>query len=167
MKNSYPVTPIIEVLNTQIDKNTGAKRLLLFTPLKKKEHDSFCNRLTLYLQHHKTSSKRKEMDIELEKQYNFTFGDVVACGNTEMETRQANSYIEATALKINEVWRRNYKCFVNKDWKNPENRLNLPYHDDGGCSWNCLMTKLKNPKYGVLFTIPIENKSKFGLNGEY
>jgi hypothetical protein len=165
MKNIYPINPIIEVLNVQQDNKANSEvKLLLFTPLTKKQHDMFKDKLSLYLTYYKTSPKREELNLELKKHHNFTFADIIAIGDTKLETRLANGYIENIVTKtMNDVVKRNYKCFVNSDWKEPKNKMNLNYHDDGGCSWNCLMQKLKQPEYGVLFTIPIKDASKFNI----
>jgi len=164
MKTMFPAIPTIEVLNTQTDKNTTVRKLLLFTPLTEKEHDKFVDALTHYLTFPKLSPKRKDLDAQLEKIHKITFANIVAIGDTQMETRLANGYIEHISSNSNNVIKNNYKCFVNKDWKEPTNKMNLNYHDDGGCSWNCLMQKLKMPKYGIIYSIPIEDKFKFNIN---
>jgi hypothetical protein len=166
MKETYPINPVIELLNTQVDKKDESNvRLLLFTPLTKIENDKLQQKLTLYLQYPKNSAKRRELDEQFKSHHKFSLADIIALGDTKMETRQANGFIENVTVKMmNDVVKHSYKCFVNDDWKEPKNRLNLNYHDDGGCSWNCLMQKLKHPEYGVLFTIPIVDEFKFKIN---
>ena len=165
MKDLFPKKPIVELLNNQYDKDGKTiKKLLLFTPLTNNEHERFSKQLTNYLMFPKNSKKRIEIDIPFQKQYSFSLSNVVALGETDMETRLANSYIEFVDTKINDVAKKSYKCFVNKDWRDPQNKINLSYHDDGGCSWKCLMQKLKMPKYGIVYTIDIDNKFKFPIN---
>lgn len=161
MRNLFPTTPNVTPLNVESNK------VLIFSPLTK----SMCEELNLELKHYltfpKQSTKRTIIDDELEKHHGFKFSDIVAIGDTKLETRLANSYIAQETITINDIKRRNYKCFVNKDWRNPTNKMNLPYHDDGGCAWNCLMLKLKNPEYGIIFTISTTNDKmikKFKLN---
>lgn len=165
MKAIYPSNPIIEVLNVQEanDKNPEVK-LLLFTPLTKEQHDGLKIKLSIYLAYHKTSPKKVELNLEFKKHHGFTFADIIAIGDTKMENRQATGYIESIVTKtMTDVVKRNSKCFVNKDWKDPKNKMNLNYHDDGGCSWNCLMQKLKQPKYGILYVIPITAIKRFNI----
>lgn len=159
MKELFPLNPITEILNV----DNEAKKILLFTPLKKKENEKLSDALRRYMIFPKKSVKRDELDNTLERIHRFGFKDIIAIGDTNIETRSANNYIENIHLKINDLPRRSFKCFVNKDWKNPTNRMNLPYHDDGGCSWNCLMKKLKNPEYGVIFSISEDKLKKFNI----
>jgi hypothetical protein len=162
MKNIYPSKPVIEQLNVQRDEKTSELKLLLFTPLTKEQHDLFEIELTKFLIYPKTSNKRVELNALLYKFHNFTFSDIIGLGDTSIDTRLANTYIESEIVKINDIVKRTCKCFVNKDWRTPKN--NIIYHEDGGCSWNCLMEKLKHPKYGIIFTIRFEDKSKFKIN---
>lgn len=166
MKNLFPTKPTIELLNVQRDKrNTADTNYLVFTPISKEEHDNFVDALRHYQMFPKAAPKRIELDATLLKAHKISFENIIAIGTTDMDTRAANGYIESNTLNINGVVRRNYKCFVNKDWKDPQNKMNLPYHDDGGCSWNCLMQKLKHPKYGVIYLIPSNQSYKFEING--
>lgn len=161
MKNLFTDKFRFEVLNVTNDK------ILIFSPLKKEVCEELHNELKRYLLFPKVSGKRSDCDAELYRNNFLKFSDIIAIGSTQMETRLANSYIEMIVTKFNEAPRRMYKCFVNKDWKNPQNKLNLPYHDDGGCSWNCLMQKLKNPVYGLIFNIDSNDNVKinhFKLN---
>lgn len=163
MRDLFPKTPIVEVLNNQYDKDTKTiKKLLLFTPLTKEQHDRFSEELTRYLLFPKNSNKRIEIDIPFQKIYKFSLSDVVALGATDMETRLANKYMEYITIKVNDVDKKEYKCFINSDWRDPKSHIH--YHDDGGCSWKCLMQKLKMPEYGIIYTINFDNKSKFHIN---
>lgn len=162
MRDLFPTKPIVEVLNNQYDKDTKTiKKILLFTPLTEDEHDGLSKELTRYLLFPKMSSKRIEIDIPFQKLYAFSLSDIVALGTTDIENRLANTYIEYVDTKINDIAKKAYKCFVYKDWKDPKNRANVSYHDDGGSSWNCLMEKLRMPKFGVIYTINVDQKSKF------
>ena len=167
MKDLFPTKPIVEVLNTQYDKNTKTiKKILLFTPLTEKEHNVFSKELTKYLLFPKMSNKRIEIDIPFQKLHKFSLSDVVALGSTDIETRLVNTYMEFVNTKINDVPKKAYKCFVYKDWRDPQNRANTPYHEDGGCSWKCMIQKLRMPKYGVIYTINFDQKSNFNIPNE-
>ena len=160
MKNLFPKNPIIEILN----KAEG--KVLLFTPLDIEQHNAFTTALQQYLIYRKGSSKRDELDAELETSCNVLFKDIIAIGDTKIKNSLASTYIESTKITINDTIRNTYKCFINKDWKRPTNRTNTVYHEDGGGSWNCLMGKLAYPKYGIIYTIDIIKMSKFKLNGK-
>jgi hypothetical protein len=162
MKNMYPINAEINILNTTKDKD--GHRVLIFTPLNEKQHNKFCEQLTLYNTYPRSSPKKLDMNNQLLKLHNFSFTDIVAIGDTKMETRQANNYIENHPININSLSKRNYKCFVNHGWEEGCNAMNLPYHEDGGSSWNCLMEKLKQPKFGIIFSIPFSMLFKFKIN---
>lgn len=162
MKNLYPIDKKVTVLNEVTDKEIGI--VILFSVLTKKQHDNFCSKLTLYNSHKKGSLKRNELDHELNTLYNFTFADIRAIGDTKIDGRTANGYIDNNTININGIAKRNYKCFVN-EWEDGCHAMNQPYHEDGGSSWNCLMQLLRNPEYGVIFTIPITKLTKFNING--
>lgn len=158
MKKLFGINPINEVLNVENNK------ILIFTPLTEEVCNAFNFELQHFLSFPKISNRRKEINSELYESNKIQFTDIVAIGDTKMETRQANGYIENQLVKINDITRRSYKCFVNKDWKEPKNMMNLPYHDDGGCAWNCLMDKLNRPKFGIIYSILLEDKNFFKLN---
>lgn len=145
MANLFPFKPIIETLSIDKDKK------LVFTPLLKEEFDGLKLEHDKWKSYPKLSPKREEMDNELKKKYGITYFDILALGDTIMETRLANQYVEHYIEKYNETEKRNYKCFVNKEWRS-RNAMNLPYHEDGGCSWRCLMQKLKYPTHGVIYS---------------
>lgn len=160
----FPSNPIVEVLNTQHDKkDLTNSRLLVFTPLTKEEHDKLSNKLIHYQTFPRLSTKRMELNEELKKLFDFTYADIIAIGDTVMEVRLANTYIESNKVHVNTIERNNYKCFVNHDWKELS-IMNLPHHEDGGCSWNCLMQKLRMPEYGIIYTIANKDKRKFKID---
>lgn len=160
MKNSFPIKPIVELLNVQQDLKTKTTKLTLFTPLDKKTHEALSQTITYYFTFPKNSKKRDEISQEFIRLHNFNFIDILAIGNSSLETRLANLYIQHIPVIINGIEKKNYKCFVNKNWRTI-GQLNAPLHEDGGCSWNCLMDKLHRPEYGIIYTVPIELKSKF------
>lgn len=163
MKRLYPKKPIIEILNTETNKKDPTKKnLILFTPLTEDEFRYLDAAMIRYATFPKGSQKKKELDDLLYKEHSFTFDRIIAAGDTTMDTRQANSLIEHATTKINDIVKNTYKCFVNLNWQIPS-KYNIIFHEDGGCSWNCLMLKLKNPTHGVIFSIPIESRSKFKL----
>lgn len=145
MANLFPSQPIIETLT--IDKG----KLLVFTPLTEEEYTALKAEHDKWKAYPKLSPKRDEMDKAFKNKYGVMFYDIIALGDTVMETRLANQYIENTTLRCAGIEKRNYKCFVHSDWRQ-HNCMNLPHHEDGGCSWNCLMEKLKHPEYGVIYT---------------
>jgi len=149
--------PTIIILN-----DTGVISTI-FTPLSETE----CNKLSSEITHinsfPKTSPKRQELNDSFYKHHKFILDNIMFIGDTKLENRSANLLIEHTKVKICDVVKSNYKCFVNENWKTI-GCMNLPYHEDGGSSWNCLMTKLRNPQYGVIFKIPSEDITKFKIN---
>jgi len=161
MKNIYPSNPVVEQLIIKEDK-TNILKIILFTPLTKQQCDEFIITLDKYLVFPKLSNKRIELNNLLYKYHNFTFDDIIGLGDTKLDTRSVNSYIESVPVKLNDTVKKSFKCFVNKDWREP--KFNVVYHEDGGCSWNCLMQKLRNPEYGIVFSIPYTDKSKFKIN---
>ena len=152
MTNLFPVKPIVEELN-----NVNGKRLV-FTPLTKEQCDNLKKELERFQTFPKLSNKRSDLDRELNIKHKITYSGIIAIGSTTLETRLANTYIENNMFETGDkdktrIKKRNYKCFANTDWQNPTNKMNLPYHEDGGCAWNCLMQKLRHPEYGVIYNI--------------
>ena len=164
MTKIFPLRPTIELLNVVHDKNYPTTKFMVFTPLTENEHDRFNTFLHEYLTYPNHSDKRVRLDVQLYKIFGFCFGDVVALGDTKLEPRLASTWLESNKLRFDKIEKNNYKCFVYKDWKDPQNKMNLPYHESGACSWNCLMVKLKNPKFGVVYNIRDEEKHKFKIN---
>ena len=163
MKKVYPINPIVEHLDTQADKkNPSIERMVLFTPLTEDQYNHLDSAMTRYATLFKNDIKKQEMNDALYKQHHFTFDGILAVGDTQMDVRQANTLIHSIKTRINGIEKNNYKCFVNANWQE-SNDANIIYHEDGGCSWNCLIQKLKNPKYGVIFSIPLRDKSKFKI----
>lgn len=159
MKNLFGTNPVNEVLQVKEGK------VLFFTPLTEELCNAFTFELQRFTSFPKTSPRRNELNKELYDAHKILFTDIVAIGDTNMETRQANGYIESNTIKINDIVRRQYKCFVNADWREPKNKMNLPYHDDGGCAWNCLMDKLKRPAFGIIYSIKETDLKYFKING--
>lgn len=156
MKNLFPETPIRELLSIKEGK------AILFTPLNEKEYNNLMEYIKAYSTFPKGSNKRKEYNDKLEKYHTITFDDILAIGETTIETRLANSYIEMNFMDCSGVKKRNYKCFVFHNWRK-NNITNNPMHQDGSCSWNCLMTKLRHPKYGIVYTILDTLLPKFNI----
>jgi hypothetical protein len=153
---TFPLNPVRIVLSVQTNVRTGAKEVILFTPLKKEECDLLTVDVRRYIQFPKTNSAKTELDAAFLRVHKFSLSNILSIGDTKLETRLANIYIENTSSKYSDILKRNYKCFVNADWKNPINKVNLPYHEDGGCSWNCLMDKLRRPEFGVIYTMSLD-----------
>ena len=146
MAQLFPVNPIVEELNSKSDTK------LVFTPLIEEEYTNLKKELDRFQTFPKLSPKREELDKELKKKHKIKFSDIVALGDTKLETRLANQYIENNILRCVGVDKRNYKCFVHNDWRQL-GQMALPNHEDGRCSWNCLMRKLGEPKFGVIYNI--------------
>lgn len=164
MKNVFPVNPVVEVLNTKINKETNEVSTILFTPLTEEQVDNFTLLIKYFNTFPKNHNKRKDLAIELLTTHHLDFANILAIGDTSISPKLVNGYIESLPIKINEIPKNNYKCFVNKDWKTI-GQMNLPYHEDGGCSWNCLMTKTKHPAFGIIYSVPNELLNKFIKDG--
>ena len=155
MKDLFPNNARVETLKIE-----GGK-ILLFTPLTEEEHNNFKFELQRYNTTPKSSGKREELNKELYKIVKFTFDDVIAIGDTKLETRLANQYIDSVIWSTGDIGRdrikkRSFKCFAGNDWKG-SNQMNMPYHEDGGCAWNCLIQSLGSPKYGIIYTKKYES----------
>lgn len=157
MKKSFPEKPIAELLSIKEEK------AILFTPLTEEQQTKLIEYIKAYSLVAKSPNKKQELNDQLRKHHKITFDDILAIGGTSIETRLANSYMEMNFMDCSGVKKRNYKCFVFKNWRK-NNITNNPMHQDGSCSWNCLMTKLHHPKYGVVYTIPVELLPKFNID---
>ena len=157
MKNLFPEKPIRELLNIKEGKG------ILFTPLTEQEYNNLVEYVRTYSTFPKNSPKRSELNSKLTKYHLISFDDILAIGETTMDTRLANSYIEMNFMDCSGAKKRNYKCFVFPNWRK-NNITNNPMHQDGSCSWNCLMTKLRHPKYGIVYTVPTELFSKLDID---
>jgi hypothetical protein len=157
MKKSFPENPIAELLSIKEGK------AIIFTPLTEEQQTKLLEYIKAYSLVAKSISKKQELNDQLKKYHKITFDDILAIGGTTIETRLANSYMEMNYMDCSGVKKRNYKCFVFKNWRK-NNITNNPMHQDGSCSWNCLMTKLHHPKYGVVYTVPIELLPKFNID---
>jgi hypothetical protein len=154
MKKSLTSDAIAEILSIKEGK------AILFTPLAQEQFSDLIEHIRVYTTIPKQSPKRKELETEFRKCNRISFDDVLGIGDTKIETRLANSYMENTTMNCSGAIKRNYKCFVFKNWKE-NNITNNPMHQDGSCSWNCLMTKLHHPKYGIVYTVPVDSLAKF------
>lgn len=157
MKELFPMKPIITILN-----DTGVIATI-FTPLSENEYLKLSAEISHINSFPKTSHMRADLNEAFARHHKFILDNIIAIGDTKIENRFANMLIEHTKTKICDTVKSNFKCFVNEDWKKI-GIMNLPFHEDGGSSWNCLMSKLKNPKFGVIFKIPSENIKLFKLN---
>jgi len=156
MKNSFPTMPIVELLSVKEEK------AILFTPLTKEQFVDIAEHIRAHATIPKTSPKKKELEDEFKKCNRLSFNDILGIGDTKIETRLANSYMEATTMNCSGTIKRNFKCFVFKNWRE-NNITNNPMHQDGSCSWNCLMTKLHHPQYGIVYTVPLDMLHKFNI----
>lgn len=152
-----PIKPITEVLNS------NDKEILIFTPLKEDEFNKMNNAVKKYLSFNKNSEKRKALDKELYIECKILFANIVAIGDAKIENRLASNYIEYTSEKYDTIIKKNFKCFVNINWKE-RNIMNLPHHEDGGSSWKCLISKLNNPIYGMIYNIATNDAKHFNLS---
>jgi len=154
MKNLFQSTPSINILKEENSTYT------VFTAISKEQYD----KLTEILQHFsafpKHSLKRDELNNKFYNLYHFNLTDIIADGETTPDTRLMNSIIQNVTIKSENIVKRSYKCFVNSDWQKI-GIMGIPFHEDGGCSWNCLMQKLKYPKYGIIYKIDIDDINKF------
>jgi hypothetical protein len=81
--------------------------------------------------------------------FGFSIINIIAFGDTEMSKDLANKIIEYCPNCGTERISA-YKCFVNPAWKkDAENHLII--HENGQCSWNCLMEMFHKPKFGVIY----------------
>lgn len=157
MKNLFPKNAQVIVLKEDNNK------VLLFTPLSEVECEILKTEVKHYMQLPNRSDKKNELDDNFYNIFRFKFADILGIGDNKVEPRLANLYIENNSItyfgkeKGISVTKRNYKCFVRNDWKTGSTSINAPYHEDGGCSWNCLMQKLKYPKFGVIYGMRIED----------
>ena len=89
----------------------------------------------------KMNSDRIATVTEFKKQYGFHPENIIAIGD--------NSGITNIFLKplIPYYGKKGYHCYVK-----PELSEYLIIHEDPLCSWNCLLNKMNNPKFMVIYT---------------
>lgn len=151
MKVLFPTKPIFEVLNTN---HTEA---LVFTPLTEEEYTTIKEQIHRYVSIPKSNfALRNDLNAKLQAITGFTFDSVDALGTTAHDTRYFNQVIENIKIDLAGTQKRSYKCFTAKDWKTRHLTLGINLHDDGGCSWNCLMDKLRHPSHGIIYKMPME-----------
>lgn len=157
MKKLFPVTTPVTILNGNEETS------IIFMPLSEKECNKLKDEISYLNTYLKSSKKRAELNSEFKSLFKFTLEDIIAIGDNKIETRLANTLIEHHTIKIQDIVKKNFKCFVNSDWKTI-GTMNLPYHEDGGCSWNCLMEKLRHPEFGVIFKIDTSELNFYKIN---
>lgn len=151
MKIMFPIKPTFEVLNSNFNE------ALVFTPLTKDEYETIKEQIHRYTSIPKyNTTLRGQLNDQLETITGFTFDQIDAIGTTDHDTRYFNQVIENLKIELASTQKRSYKCFTAKDWKTRHLTLGINLHDDGGCSWNCLMDKLKHPSHGIIYKMPIE-----------
>ena len=159
MKHLFPTNPTVEILKEENSKVT------IFVPLEERMCNDLRNEFQTFVSFGKNLEKRAEYNKVFNFYHGFGFNNILALGDTKIETRLANTYIQSNYQRYfghgkEAVNKRNYKCFVNKDWESGETPMGMPYHEDGGCAWNCLMQKLRNPEFGIIFEIEVTTFEK-------
>ena len=156
MKNLFPSTPSISILKEEGSIYT------VFTVLSKQQHDKITEILQHYASLPKSSIKKSDLNNQFYDLYKFNIYDIIADGDTKADSRLMNSIIQNVIIKSENIVKRSYKCFVNTHWEKI-GIMGVPFHEDGSCSWNCLMQKLKYPKYGLIYKIDRSNLDKFNV----
>jgi len=149
MKVMFPTKPIIEVLNS------NSTTTLVFTPLTEAEYNTIKEQIHRHVSIPKSNfALRNELTDKFKSITGFGFDQIDAIGTTEQDIKYFNSVIEHVNIELAGVSKRSYKCFTSKDWKTRHLRIGINLHDDGGCAWNCLMEKLRQPTHGIVYKIP-------------
>lgn len=156
MKNLLPSSPKVIELSRNDDFIT------VFTPIEENHVNDIKGQIERLLMFSRGNTKRQVINDEFYKYHNFTLDDIVAIGDNSIESRFAASIIEHLNVKIQDVIKKNFKCFVFPDWKTI-GQMNCPYHEDGKSSWNCLMEKLRHPQYGIIYKIKVEDIKHFKI----
>ena len=106
----------------------------------------------------KSGSKVKERTTNtFRDKYGFDIINIVAYGDTNKVNHHIlGKFIDS--IKVTYNWGNKdkktlnaYKCFDNDDFHNEKTRI--IYHEDKQSSWNCLLNRINNPKYVIIYKI--------------